>query len=160
MDVRRLRVSSDSAGLVDQLRGLEVLKAAVAAAQARVAVAFDVAQRREQAEAGVPVAEQGQGVAAQVASARGESPSRGGRLLGLAKALVAEMPRTLAALETGRLNEWRATLVVRETACLGAADRCAVDEELAADTGTFAGPGARSWPTPWWSGPPVPRAGS
>lgn len=142
--VRCLPVSSDSAALVDQLRGLEELKAAIAAAQARVAVAFDLAQRAEQAEAGIPAAELGQGVAAQVALARGESPSRGGRLLGLAKALVAEMPRTLAALDAGRLNEWRATLVVRETACLGAADRCAVDEELAADTGTFAGAGDRA----------------
>ena len=142
--VRCLPVSSDSVALVDQLRGLEELKAAIAAAQARVAVAFDLAQRAEQAEAGIPAAEQGQGVAAQVALARGESPSRGGRLLGLAKALVAEMPRTLAALDAGRLNEWRATLVVRETACLGAADRCAVDEELAADTGTFAGAGDRA----------------
>jgi hypothetical protein len=142
--VRDLRVSPDSAGLVDQLRGLEELKAAAAAAQAKVAVAFDLAQRGEQAKAGIPVAEQGQGVAAQVALARGESPSRGGRLLGLARALVAEMPRTLAALDAGRLNEWRATLVVRETACLSAADRCAVDEELAADTGTFAGAGDRT----------------
>jgi hypothetical protein len=80
--VRGLRVSPDSAGLVDQLRGLEELKAAIGAAQARVAVAFDVAQRREQAEAGIPVAGQGQGVAAQVALARGESPSRGGRCSG------------------------------------------------------------------------------
>ncbi|OAE03477.1 HNH endonuclease signature motif containing protein [Arthrobacter sp. OY3WO11] len=142
--VRRLGVSSNSAALIDQLRGLEELKAAIAAAQARVGVAFDLAQRAEQAEAGIPVAEQGQGVAAQVALARGESPSRGGWLLGLAKALVAEMPRTLAALDAGRLNEWRATLVVRETACLSAADRCAVDEELAADTGTFAGAGDRA----------------
>jgi hypothetical protein len=142
--VRGLRVSSDGARLVDQLRGLEELKAAIGAAQARVAVAFDVAQRREQAEAGIPVAGQGQGVAAQVALARGESPSRGGRLLGLAKALVVEMPRTLAALDAGRLSEWRATLVVRETACLSVADRCAVDEELAADTGTFAGAGDRA----------------
>lgn len=142
--VRCLPLSSDSAELIDRLRGLEELKAATAAAQAKVAVAFDLAQRAEQAEAGIPVAEQGQGVAAQVALARGESPSRGGRLLGLAKALVAEMPRTLAALDAGRLNEWRATLVVRETACLSAPDRCAVDEELAADTGTFTGAGDRA----------------
>ena len=53
------------------------------------------------------------------------------------------MPHTLAALEAGQLNEWRATLLVRETACLSAADRAAVDEELAADTGTFDGAGDR-----------------
>ena len=53
------------------------------------------------------------------------------------------MPHTLAALEAGQLNEWRATLLVRETACLTAAERAAVDEELAADTGTFDGAGDR-----------------
>ena len=71
-------------------------------------------------------------------------PPRGGRLLGMAKALVAEVPHTLAALRTGQLNEWRATLLVKETACLSAADRCAVDEQLAADTGTLAGAGDRT----------------
>ena len=83
------------------------------------------------------------GIGAQIALARRESPAKGSRLLGLAKALVTEMPHTLAALETGQLNEWRATLLVRETACLTAADRAAVDEELAADTGTLAGAGDR-----------------
>ncbi len=57
-------------------------------------------------------------------------PNRGSRLLGLAKALVMEMPRTLAALRSGQLNEWRATLLVKETACLSVEDRGAVDEEL------------------------------
>ncbi|BAS16310.1 hypothetical protein AHiyo8_46130 [Arthrobacter sp. Hiyo8] len=54
------------------------------------------------------------------------------------------MPHTLAALNTGQLNEWRATLLVKETACLSAEDRCAVDEELAADTGTFDGAGDKT----------------
>jgi hypothetical protein len=62
----------------------------------------------------------------------------------LAKALVKEMPRTLAALDSGLLNEWRATLLVKETACLSAEDRCAVDEELAPDTGTLDGMGDRA----------------
>ncbi|MFI2566576.1 HNH endonuclease [Paenarthrobacter sp. NPDC018779] len=141
--VSALESAGDSGALVDQLRGLEDLKSAVSAAQARVAVAFDLAQRREQAAAGVPASERGRGVGAQVALARRESPNKGARLLGLAKALVTEMPRTLAALETGQLNEWRATLLVRETACLSVEDRCAVDEELAADTGTFEGAGDR-----------------
>ncbi|WP_223937447.1 HNH endonuclease signature motif containing protein [Arthrobacter sp. StoSoilB5] len=138
------RVSADSAGLIDQIRGLENAKSAIAALQAKASVAFDLAHRREQAAAGVPVSEQGQGVAAQLALARRESPNRGSRLLGLAKALVTEMPRTMAALETGQLNEWRATLLVKETACLSAEDRCAVDEELAPDTGTFDGAGDRA----------------
>lgn len=121
------------------MRDLEDLKSAAASMQARSSVAFDVQQRRAQAESGLPADELGKGVAAQIALARRESPARGGRLLGLAKALVTEMPHTLTALRTGQINEWRATLLVKETACLSAADRCAVDEELAADIGTLAG---------------------
>ncbi|GAA5188886.1 HNH endonuclease signature motif containing protein [Arthrobacter gyeryongensis] len=135
---------ADRAELINQLRALEDLKSAAAAAQARIAVAFDAAQRSADAAAGVPAEEQGRGVGAQVALARRESPARGSRLSGLAKALVTEMPRTLAALESGRLNEWRATLLVKETACLSAEDRCAVDEELAADTGVFDGAGDKT----------------
>ncbi|MEV8150564.1 DUF222 domain-containing protein [Arthrobacter sp. NPDC080073] len=135
---------ADSAELIDLLRGLEDLKSAAAAAQARIAVAFDAAQRSADAAAGIPAEERGRGVAAQVALARRESPARGSRLHGLATALVTEMPHTLAALQTGQLNEWRATLLVKETACLSAEDRCAVDEELAADTGTFDGAGDKT----------------
>ncbi|GAP54887.1 hypothetical protein AHiyo6_14520, partial [Arthrobacter sp. Hiyo6] len=66
----------------------------------------------------MPATDLGKDVAAQIALARRESPARGSRLLGLAKALMTEMPHTLAALQSGELNEWRATLLVRETACL------------------------------------------
>ncbi|WP_438502326.1 HNH endonuclease [Arthrobacter pityocampae] len=134
----------DAAELVDLVAALEELKSAIAGAQARAAVVFDLVQRQSQAAAGVPVVEQGRGVGAQLALARRESPARGGRLLGVARALVTEMPHTLTALESGRLNEWRATLLVRETACLSAADRCAVDDELSPDTGTFDGAGDRA----------------
>ncbi|RNL53928.1 DUF222 domain-containing protein [Arthrobacter oryzae] len=139
-----VRPAVDSAGLIGQLRDLEDLKSAAAALQARIAVAFDALQRREQADAGLPADRLGTGVGAQIALARRESPARGGRLLGLAKALTTEMPHTLAALESGQFSEWRATLIVKETACLSAADRAAVDEELAADAGTFDGAGDRS----------------
>jgi len=139
-----IRLSDQSSELVDQLRSLEELKSAITGLQARAAVAFDLAQRAEQAKAGVPVSERGQGVAAQIALARRESPNKGSRLLGLAKALVAEMPHTMAALETGQLSEWRTTLLVKETACLSVEDRAAVDEELAPDAGTFEGKGDRA----------------
>lgn len=139
-----IRPCTESAALIDQVGDLEELKSAAAGLQACATVAFDGLQRRAQAEAGVPADELGKGVAAQIALARRESPARGGRLLGLAKALVTEMPHTLAALHTGQLNEWRATLLAKETACLSAADRCAVDEQLAADTGSLAGAGDRS----------------
>lgn len=139
-----VRPAVNGPDLIDQLRGFEDLKSLAAAKQAEIAVAFDLVRRREQAAAGVPAAEQGAGVGAEIALARRESPARGARILGLAKALATEMPRTLAALRSGQLNEWRATLIVKETACLSAADRCAVDEELAADTGSLAGAGDRA----------------
>jgi len=140
----RAHAGNVSGDLIDQLRVLEDMKSAISSLQAKIAVAFDLAQRQERAESGVPAAERSQGVAAQIALARRESPNKGSRLLGLAKALVSEMPRTMAALESGKLNEWRATLLVKETACLSAEDRCAVDEELAPDAGTFDGAGDKT----------------
>ncbi|MHA7155296.1 HNH endonuclease [Arthrobacter sp. TMN-50] len=147
--LRALKLATTSAGLIDQLRGLEDVKSAIAGVQARIVVAVDLVERAAQTDAGIPVAEQGKAeqgksIGVQVALARRESPSRGSRLLGLARALVTEMPHTLAALEAGELNEWRATLLVKETACLSSADRTAVDEELAADAGTFTGCGDKT----------------
>ena len=121
------------AELIERIRALEELKAAASAVQARAAAAFDASQRRQQALAGLSREQQGRGVAAQIALARRESPSRGGRLLGFAKALTAEMPCTLSALSEGRISEWRATLLVRETACLSVEDRQQVDQEVAGD---------------------------
>ncbi|WP_336923915.1 DUF222 domain-containing protein, partial [Aquipuribacter sp. SD81] len=122
----------DDAARVDRIRALEELKAAAAAAQARDAADLYRSRCEAEAAAGVPARERGRGVASEVALARRESPHRGGRHLGLARALVDEMPHTLAGLEAGRISEWRATLLVRETAVLARADREAVDEEVAA----------------------------
>ncbi|WP_304659255.1 HNH endonuclease [Arthrobacter zhaoxinii] len=119
------------AELIDRIRALEELKAAASAAQARAAAAFDASQRRKQALAEVPKDKQGCGVASQIALARRESANRGGRLLGFAKALTQEMPCTLQALSQGKISEWRATLLVRETACLSVEDRQRVDREIA-----------------------------
>ncbi|MFD1504628.1 DUF222 domain-containing protein [Georgenia yuyongxinii] len=120
---------------MDQLRVLEELKAAAAGAQARIAVDLDASQVQHQASVGVPAARRGRGIGAQVALARRESPSRGSRLLGFAKALVDEMPDTFAALSAGAISEWRATLLVRESACLTVVDRAALDAEIWADPG-------------------------
>ncbi|WP_364396431.1 HNH endonuclease [Pseudarthrobacter sp. LMD1-1-1.1] len=139
----RVPVPADGAGMIDQIRGLEDLKSLAGARQADTAVAFDLSQRREQAEAGVPACERGAGVAAQIALARRESPARGSRLLGLAKTLTG-MPHTFQAFRTGLLSEWRATLIVKDTICLSTEDRAGVDEELAADTGALNGLGDRA----------------
>jgi hypothetical protein len=157
-------LTADSPGLIDQTHAFENIKSMLAGQQARLSVAFEIRHRQEQAELGTQAdpgqanrsslpaedlgkkrpKEQSLGAAEQIALARGESPHRGGRLLGMSKALVTEMPHTLAALDTGQLNEERAMYVVKETACLTVADRTAVDEELAADTGTFTGAGTRT----------------
>jgi len=68
--VASFRLGTGSHELIDQIRDLEDLTSAVAGLQARAAVAFDLSERREQAEAGVPVSKQGQGVSAQLALAR------------------------------------------------------------------------------------------
>ena len=115
---------------VKSIAALERLKAAAAARQARLAAALDATRRAAEAAAGMPVARRGRGVAAEVALARRDSPARGSRHLGFAKALVNEMPYTLAALEVGALSEWRATIVVRESACLDVEDRRRLDAEL------------------------------
>ncbi|MCQ1995346.1 HNH endonuclease signature motif containing protein [Arthrobacter sp. zg-Y1171] len=135
-------IASDTdACLISRLRVLEELKAAAAAAQVRVAAAFDASVRAAHARSGVPLEQQGRGVAAQIALARRESPARGGRILGFSKALAHEMPCTLRALSEGRLNEWRATLLVRETACLSVSDRRLVDREVAGDPAGLEGLG-------------------
>ena len=116
---------------IEQIRALEELKAAAAAAQAVVTADLVASQRAEQQAAGVPTHELGRGVAAQVALARRASPHQGYRHVGLAQALVHELPETMAALRAGAVSEWQATIVVRETACLTPEDRRAADTELA-----------------------------
>jgi hypothetical protein len=92
---------ADEAALIEQIDWLERVKSAAAAGQARAAAALDEKRRADEAAAGVPDSKQGRGLASEVALARHDSPARGGRHLGLAKALVHEMPHTLAALECG-----------------------------------------------------------
>jgi Domain of unknown function (DUF222) len=131
----------DESALVSEISRLERVKAAAAAGQARAAAALDQKRRADEAAAGVPKAKQGRGVASEVALARRDSPALGGRHLGFAKALVHEMPHTLAALECGALSEWRATLIVRESACLDVEDRRTLDAELCSDVTKLDGMG-------------------
>jgi hypothetical protein len=70
------------------------------------------------------------GVAAQVALARHESPVQGAGHVRLALALTTSMPHTLAALASGELSEWRAQIIVRETATLTDEQRSLVDAEV------------------------------
>jgi hypothetical protein len=134
-------LDADESALVERIAQLEWLKSAAAAAQARVTAALDVARRSAEAARGVPAAKRGRGLGSEVALARRDSPNRGGRHLGFARALVHEMPHTLAALEAGVLSEWRATLIVRESACLDVEDRRTLDAELCSDIAELDGLG-------------------
>jgi hypothetical protein len=134
-------VDADESALVERIAELERLKSAAAGAQARVTAALDEKRRSAEAAAGVPAAKRGRGLGSEVALARRDSPNRGGRHLGFARALVHEMPHTLAALDAGFLSEWRATLIVRESACLDVEDRRTLDRELCADVTELAGLG-------------------
>lgn len=118
---------------IDRIRMLEDLKGAICAAQAREAVALKQSVIAAETRAGVPAHKRGRGVAAQLALARRESPHHGDRLMGLAEALVRELPHTMAALTRGQISEWRATLVCRETAWLTVEHRRHVDAQIAED---------------------------
>lgn len=125
----------DEAETIDQIAALEQLKAAAAAAQARLTAHLHAARIRREAVAGVPARRRGAGLGTEVALARRVSPHQGNRHLGVALALTREMPHTATALAEGRISEWAATLLVRETAILSVEHRVEVDRHLAPHLG-------------------------
>ncbi len=145
--VARLQASDvvvDAAAGIDLISALETVKCVSVATQAVVTDAVATAISNERKELGKPKAQWRSGIASQIGLARRESPNRGGTHLGLARALVHEMPHTLARLKAGELNEWRVMILARETACLTVDDRRTIDERLCADPATLAGAGDRT----------------
>ncbi len=143
---RRLRESGrglDDAQRIDLIRALEELGCAAAGAQAVVTSDFVLSQREAATRRGVPAARRDRGVAAQIAFAKRESHARGRRDVGLAMALRTELTCTREALRQGRITEWKATLLARETACLSLEHRQLVDEALAGDPDKIAAMGDR-----------------
>ncbi|MCV7024558.1 DUF222 domain-containing protein [Mycolicibacterium novocastrense] len=130
---------ASEADLRDAVERFERLKSCAAAAQARATVLWKEKRRAAEEAAGVPANRRGRGLATEVALARRDAPVQGGRHLGFATALVDEMPCTLAALESGVLSEWRATLIVRESACLSVEHRRRLDAEMCRDTARLEG---------------------
>ena len=128
--VRDLAVADEDGARVDQIRALEELKAAAAAAQARVTATFVDSQRRAQRDAGVKAERAERGIASQVGLAKRCSPHAAARFVGWAKILTTELPHTFAALERGEITEWRPTLVARETVFLSREHRAQVDAAL------------------------------
>lgn len=123
----------DQSELVGVIGELETLGRIVTAAQTELTARLDALLTQEQVDAGVRPQDIGGGVAHVVALARRESPHRGRRHLSLARVVPTELPHTWAAWQAGHIDEWSATVVARETACLPRDHRAAVDEAVAAD---------------------------
>ncbi len=116
--------------LIDQIGSLERLKSCCAAAQAVLTHALVASQTAEGAARKVRPEVTRRSVAAQIGLARRQSRHRGGLLMGLAGALVMDMPCTLAALRSGETSERRAQLILTEFACLTRADRRHADAQI------------------------------
>ncbi|MFC7492160.1 MULTISPECIES: DUF222 domain-containing protein [unclassified Knoellia] len=114
---------------VAAVSALEAVKGAVAAAQARLTAAAVVDREA--------LGEDSRSVRADLALARRCSPTVADQHVGVAKALVGEMPETMAALTRGEISERRAMIVVRETACLSVEHRAEVDRRLAPTIGSL-----------------------
>jgi len=130
-DLLILHRPTDDTDLISQLDALERLKAGASAAQARLAV--ELADHRPGSDEA--------SISAEIALARRESPHAGGRHLSLARALLADLPATYAALAVGDLSEARAMIIATETRHLTRDDRRAADLELAGVPGVLDGLG-------------------
>ena len=109
---------------LDLVAELERLKSTAAATQARATHAL-----RRSREAASPQ-DAVRSVGSEVALARRESPTLGDRYVGLARALVDEMPFTLRALDSGACSERHAVTMAQVTSVLSVADRAEVDRRV------------------------------
>ena len=116
---------------VDRITALEELTSVSAAAQARETLTFDMHRRNREAEEGVPSSKQGKGLGAEIGLARKVSRARGSRLLGFARSLLMDLPKTYSSLKTGDISEEKAQVVAKETAWLPREKRQQVDERMA-----------------------------
>ena len=130
--------------LLDVVSVLEAAKGAAAAVQARATACF--VEERDARVAEMAATEEisrreaslrRRATRSEVALARRCSPGQADRHVGAARALVHELPGTLAALTAGEISEWRATIVVRETACLSPQHRREADRRLAGVLGSL-----------------------
>ncbi|MFD7022602.1 HNH endonuclease [Promicromonospora sukumoe] len=118
------------ASWVDLLGELEAVKNAVTATQARLSFALDEATRADEAQQSIRAERRGRGVPNQVGAALRVSPHAGAGFVSTSRVWVTQVPHTFAALQSGVLSAWRATLLVRETSHLSVEHRAAIDEEI------------------------------
>ena len=127
---------------VTALRELADLTNTISAVQAQLICDLDASQRAAEDRADVPE-DRRRGVVGRVASALRESPRNAQITIGVAKALVKEMPHAFAALSRGSLTWYRARLLVSETACLRLEDRRTVDRRVCGDPTALESVGSR-----------------
>jgi len=130
--VNNLQAHHPDSILIDQIGALERLKAACAAAQARLTHTFAVSQTAAGAARKQSAETTRRSIAAQVALTRHDSRFHGQRHVATAFALV-EMPETLSALRRGDTTERRARIVLEQFACLTPADRRHADTVIGGD---------------------------
>src|SRR5690625_7944455 len=106
------------AQLIDRIRRVKDVMAAMTAVQAEDAAELEALRHENEKARGVPKARRGNGLAAELGLARGQSPARGTKYLTLARTLEDDMPHTKNALEVGQINEERAQAVVTEVSLM------------------------------------------
>lgn len=137
------QLPDDPAAQVEVLAGLEELKRADVAVQASVALDLEETTRASEKARGMRSEHAGRGVPLQLALATRTSPHRARVFLGAARVWHTEMPHTLEALRAGVLDQYAATVLVRETACLPLEARQQVDRELCGDHVRLEGVGVK-----------------
>ena len=100
------KVTADTVeDLLGEIQACEELKNALNARQARASVQAHQRQRQLDIPRGINRAATARKIESDIALARRSSPHLGSRLLGLAHAVVEEMPCTFDALTAGVINE-------------------------------------------------------
>ncbi|AZT99855.1 MAG: DUF222 domain-containing protein [Brevibacterium linens] len=128
--LRALDPGETEAETLERITALEELKSAVAAAQAKEAVAFETLRIERDRLNRVPALDCGKRAGDEVGLAKKVSPGSGRRFLSTAHSIVTGMPNTFKALAGGEISEDKARIMVDETAVLVAADRRTVDTRM------------------------------
>ena len=133
----------EAAELVDSIRKLEELVCTATAAQAKLSAELDARQRADHSGGRHPRRTPGPGSGrtggagtTRVPPPRPATPRAG-------EDRERELPHTWAAWRGGRITEWTATLIARETACLSREDRATVDALVAGDADRLEAMGLR-----------------
>ncbi|WP_265443965.1 HNH endonuclease [Flexivirga meconopsidis] len=130
-----VETTSDPQDCLALIRTLEELKNVASTVQASLTVNVHDAQLERDRARGLSAADSARVTGQQIAFARRQSPHRGSRLLGLARAITHELPATRGAMRRGLVGEHQAFIVCRETSHLRRDHRQQVDRHVAKHLG-------------------------